>query len=193
MSESDKPNEFLWNTHSYVNEYIRFADTKAELVIGWTSALIGLLFATDFHHRLCQLNVASCIATFGLAVLVLAFVCAFRTVIPRLKTTQKTGYIFWGNILAHKTKDEYVTKVTVLKPDEQNEQVAQHLHDLSNVCDGKFWWVNRSIYLAFGGSLICGVMFLYFDKHPEKKQEQQQQQTENATTHSQPFPTATLR
>ena len=43
MADEQDQNEFFWKVHSYTNEYIRFADTKAELVIGWTLALVGAL------------------------------------------------------------------------------------------------------------------------------------------------------
>ena len=42
--------DFLWKTHSYMNDYIRFADTKAAVVIALSTALLGGLIAAEAHH-----------------------------------------------------------------------------------------------------------------------------------------------
>src|SRR5689334_35084 len=93
-SATEKPVEFLWNTHSYVNEYIRFADTKAELVIGWTSAVMGALLAADFDKNF-GLSASGILSAVGLGCLLAAFVCAFMAVVPRLRTTQAPAFIYW--------------------------------------------------------------------------------------------------
>ncbi len=41
--------EFLWKIHAYLNEYIRFADTKAAVCIAWSSAMLGTLFSAQIH------------------------------------------------------------------------------------------------------------------------------------------------
>src|SRR5262245_55396837 len=92
--------EFLWNVHSYINEYIRFGDAKAGLVIAWTTALIGGLVAVKFQEHF-KLTWQGGVSVFGFVLLVLAFICAFAAVIPNLGSSQHTGLIFWKNILNH--------------------------------------------------------------------------------------------
>src|SRR4051794_39473072 len=41
--------EFLWHTHEYLNEYARFADTKAAFAGAIASALIGALYSAKAH------------------------------------------------------------------------------------------------------------------------------------------------
>ncbi|MCY2926387.1 MAG: hypothetical protein NT031_13295 [Planctomycetota bacterium] len=44
--------EFAWNTHRYLNEYIRFADAKAGVVIAVCSALVASLYAGKVYSFL---------------------------------------------------------------------------------------------------------------------------------------------
>lgn len=158
-SDPDKLNEFAWNVHSYTNEYIRFADTKAELVIGWTSAIVGALLATDFEKHF-ALSIPGTICFAGFLLLLASFACGFWTVLPRLWTTQKLGFIFWDNIRAHKSKEAFVADLRQLSVDELNGHVIEHLHDLSLVCAAKLKWVKFSIWFAFTGSVVSGFMYL---------------------------------
>ena len=41
QQSSGPPLDFLWNVHSYTNEYIRFADAKAAFVVTIAAALVG--------------------------------------------------------------------------------------------------------------------------------------------------------
>lgn len=41
--------DFLWKTHSYTNDYIRFADPKAAILIAIASGLIAALFTAKCH------------------------------------------------------------------------------------------------------------------------------------------------
>lgn len=158
MSEQKPKSEFLWHVHSYMNEHIRHADLKAELVIGWTSALIGVLTATRFYESFDRslLGIASCAGFLALGV---SFILAFWTICPRLWTTQLPGFIFWRSILAHKDKTDFVTTLKQQPEDELESHVAGHLYDLSRVADAKFNFVGLSIYVAFGGSFVCGLTY----------------------------------
>jgi hypothetical protein len=42
--------EFAWHVHTYTNEYVRFADTKAAAVLAISAGLIGGLFAAKAHR-----------------------------------------------------------------------------------------------------------------------------------------------
>lgn len=151
--------EFLWNAHTYTNEHIRFADTKAELVIGWTSAILGALLASDFERHFAATTVGA-LAFAGFAFLVAAFVAAFLAVIPRQPWKSEPGLIYWREILAHKDKAAYVAAIKAMPSDALPTHVGTHLYALARVCDKKFRFVTASIILAMIGSLLAGVMFL---------------------------------
>jgi hypothetical protein len=160
VTDEEQRNEFAWNVHSYVNEYIRFADTKAELVIAWITAVLGALFAVKFHEKFgCSLVGILRIAGFSL--LVLGFVCAFWVIRPRLKSTQIPGFIFWNSIRAHDSKDVFVDALQQQSSADLQRQVAGHLYDLSGVSQSKFRWVSISILFAFLGSMVSGLTYLF--------------------------------
>lgn len=161
MDETQFRESFLWHVHSYVNEYIRFADTKASLVIGWTSALIGVLTASNFHKRF-EWSPPGIICVAGFLGLIAAFVCAFIAIWPRLRTSQSKGFIFWKSILANGNREIFVAAFNQETAGALLEGVSQHLHDLSGVCSKKFCWVSYSIVFAFIGSILCGTMYLWF-------------------------------
>jgi hypothetical protein len=94
--------DFLWKTHSYISEYIRFADTKATVVIALSTGLLAALLATKAHHW-CAPSTLSPInpvwkdtwlgagACSAYTLLVLAFICAILALSPRLWSTQVAG------------------------------------------------------------------------------------------------------
>jgi hypothetical protein len=159
MDQTPDRTAFLWNVHSYVNEYIRFTDTKAELVIGWTSAVAGALLAARFQDGFTT-SFTGVLSFAGFMCLIAAFACAFHAVFPRLVTTNLAGFTFWRSILAHKSKEVFLARVSEQNTPQLEREVAGHIWDLSHVCDAKFACVNRSIVLAFVGSVLCGLMYL---------------------------------
>ncbi len=151
--------EFSWNVHSYLNEYIRHADTKAELVIAWTSALVGALVAGKYQDKF-DYSLSGIMSLAGFLLLVSGFITAFQCVKPRLKSLQIPGFIFWDSILAHKDRDTFLGEFANLSDESLGQHVSQHLFDLSNVAHAKYWWVGISIRLACAGSLLSGLMYL---------------------------------
>lgn len=87
--------EFIWKTHDYTNNYIRFADTKAALIIALTSGLLASLLGVKAHHYCSpsRLNLREPVwldswlgsfAFLAFTFLILGFCCAMLTIAPRL-------------------------------------------------------------------------------------------------------------
>lgn len=159
-TDQDSRNEFLWNVHSFMNEYIRFADTKAQLVIGWATAIAGTLVASDFLHPM-EFTPIKVARLASVLLLALAVASAIFAINPRLRTKQPKGYIFWLSILGHGSRDSFLQATDTIGASEAGEHVASHLYDLSGVCRDKYWWVNVSILLAFVGSTFSGILYLF--------------------------------
>lgn len=96
--------DFLWKTHSYLNDYIRFADTKAALVIALSTALMGGMLSVEAHHwcspRLLDIENPAWKQTWlgvgaviSLSSLTLAFLSSILTLNPRLWSTATSGLI----------------------------------------------------------------------------------------------------
>ena len=105
--------DFLWKTHSYLNDYIRFADTKAAIVIVLSTAILGGLVSVKAHHwcgpsRLDLENAAFRETMIGIgafasfAFLNMAFSCAILALAPRLWVQKVTGIV---NTVKHWFKD----------------------------------------------------------------------------------------
>ena len=156
-ADSKQRVEFLWRAHSYVSDYVRFADTKAQLVVGWTTAILGAFIAGGFyqHHNPSYWHLA------GFSLLVAAMICAVLAITPRLRTSQPKGFVFWDSILAYNDRQAFLHAVNGLQEADAAQQLAGHLFEISKVCRDKFWWVNLSIVLSFVGSLFCGVLYIF--------------------------------
>lgn len=94
--------DFLWKTHSYLNDYIRFADTKAGIIMALSTALLGGLVASKVHHwcgpsRLDLENpdfratVVGSGAFSAFALLIVAFCFAVLALAPRLWVQKVRG------------------------------------------------------------------------------------------------------
>lgn len=148
--------ESLWNCHAYLNEYIRFADAKAGVVLTFTSALFAGLSATGLHQAILSdqaalLLVAVILLAFGS--LVSSIVAAVLAVLPRTKKTQERNVLSWPDIAAFATVAAYEEAWTAAASSCQiTPQLIRHLYLLGQVCERKYRWVHRSILLTAIGA-----------------------------------------
>jgi hypothetical protein len=164
--QSDR-NDFLWNVHGYVNEHIRFADTKAAIVLAWAGAIVGGLVSNGSYKnfqegRLFQpeswlLAWATLIAFLLLAI---AWLVAVLVVTPRVTYSDggMKGLIFWRQVKMFPDATNYTTAVEQCS----NLQacVAEHVYDLSNVADQKFIRVSYSILIALAGTALATLIYI---------------------------------
>ena len=92
--------QFLWQTHSYLNEYARFGDTKAGFAGAAAAALLGALYSAKAHIPLLQTSIgqwpfSNWLIAAALGLLIAAATIAVWTIRPRLGSTQDKGLIFW--------------------------------------------------------------------------------------------------
>jgi len=164
-------NSFLWNVHSYMNEYIRFADTKAGVVTAWSTALLSVLVATRaFNHFLdgklwC---VTGWIALLSFALLAGAFGTAVFVIAPDLRVGGKEkrtrDLIFWKSVREFKNADEY--RQAVESETDPIRPLASHVYSLADVAKRKFRCVDLSILLAAVGTLFAIVVIFALNDTP---------------------------
>lgn len=161
--------EFLWNVHSYLNEYIRFADAKAVVVIAWASALFGALHSADAHHFLDPrtftltspefwLSLHGIGAFLGFALLTGSFTVAVGSIIPRLWDGTKPGFIFWGNVLRYAGPADFYS--ALLNEPDLPRHLAEHIYTLARIATTKYSRIAWAIRLAFLGSIAAGLTVL---------------------------------
>jgi hypothetical protein len=167
-SEAEKLKlESAWKVHTYLNEYIRFADQKAGVFLAFQGGLLTALFTAKLHHDVAAAPFGSwptfC-ATVGFIFLPLGACFALFAVAPRLPTAAvliqrywpwakivsppPPGIIYWEQILGHEEAASYSAALNGRGATEWVDAVAQHAFVLASVASKKFKWVNRSWYCS---------------------------------------------
>lgn len=155
--------ESAWAIHSYVNEYIRFGDAKALVVIAWCSSLIAGLYSLNAHRLIVDLweqfswpavlHALGAVLAFGL--LVAGFTFSVLAIRPNLTTSRERGVIFWQTVRNFDTGTDYAQHLRGMGVIEFHEEVGRHIFDIAGIATRKYWWVNRSIWLAAAGSIVA--------------------------------------
>lgn len=158
--------DFLWKTHGYTNDYIRFADSKAGFIAVSVAGLVGALFATHVFDALCQTPldrwpVRCWLAMLALVLLVISFILAIVAIRPRLRSTVRKGFIYWESILAHGSELEFAAQSHKLDSDAMEQNVSRHLYVLALICTRKYFWANLSMWMGgVGGVIACVVVLI---------------------------------
>ncbi len=158
--------EFLWQVHSYQNEYIRFADSKAAVTSAWCTALIGALYASELHKSTSASAACVTLGVIAASGLVAGFVFSVLALTPRLrfdrwsigkakvKPPPQTGLIYWGQVHKFAKADDYCSVMNEATDEDHVEQLALHVHVLSDIAVAKFRLVNFAIWASALGSLF---------------------------------------
>lgn len=157
---------FLWNVHSYINEYIRLSDAKAGIVLTYCSALLGVFFSADLQRAFVARQPsqwgwcgAVCLAAFIL--LLAAALLAVSSVWPRLSRGNRPSLIFWDGILLHQGPPAFSKAFEDLSWSGLAQELAHHVYTLSSICSRKYKWVRLSMLAGSIGSLLIAAVFLF--------------------------------
>jgi len=156
--ENEAAGPFLWNVHSYINEYIRFADTKAALVIAYGSALAGVFYAKGLHKAplACPINrwdERLALSALAIGLVLTSVLVAVIAIMPQLRSSGRKGIVFWNDIVAHKNSDGYHGAVAGLPPQELLRQLSRHVYFLSVIARRKYVLTRVSMIGSLAGSL----------------------------------------
>jgi hypothetical protein len=180
--------DFLWKVRDGVIGDIRFADTKAVMVIGFCSAFISGMFHARLQRFLrCGLSfsniglyetlmgIGTALALLLLGGAIAASVWAF---IPRLwdrrlawgarikhvfwrQPASTQGFLYWEHIRAHGSPLDLWKGVSPLGEAEIAEKVSEHLFVLSCVATDKYMNLTRSVRLAVPGGLLAAILLFF--------------------------------
>jgi hypothetical protein len=130
--------EFLWNVQRYINEYLRFGDTKAALAVATVSAIIGSLFKINAQKAFLHISGHwGCFAWLSLsafALLAISAVLGIIAVTPPLKQQKTRGLMYWVEVAAHKDGLDYWNDLRAHSEVERLQVLAQHVFIVSRVC-----------------------------------------------------------
>jgi hypothetical protein len=157
--------EYLWHLSQYINEHVRFSDTKAGSVVVLAGAVLSLLYSGGFYHAFADAPITQ----WGLRSVasLLTFLCLGGSVLlsawsmrPRLIRNYSTGFIFWESILAHGSSREYTRQLHRQTRQQLLDHLAEQIYNVSAVASTKFRWVGRSITLCMAGALIGALVLV---------------------------------
>jgi hypothetical protein len=153
--------DFSWNVHKYLNDYIRFADTKAALVVLVCTSMLGAMFVKGMHTQITAVPLkeqgfVGLLIIFGYLGLLAGIVLAIFVINPRLPGNANRGLIFWEDIKAI-TRDEYLKVIRSSTSRDFADHIAGHVFTLSSVCSEKYAWLVYSIYIS-GFGAMCSLL-----------------------------------
>jgi hypothetical protein len=157
--------EYAWRVHEYINEYIRFSDSKGGAVIAFGSGLIAVLYAAGLHKEALlkvplQWGWSGILAAVSFCCLGAGIALAGFSIKPRLTNEQSRGFVFWESILGYGTPADLWRDLRTRNEEHLGEHLVHHLHTLAGVCRRKYRWVGLSMWFTFIGALagIVGLM-----------------------------------
>lgn len=165
-AELKAQSEYLWNTHKYKNDYIRFADTKAAFTVAFCSALLAAMYKDGLHQVFLATapkvwSPTAWIAVGSFLSLAIAIGCGVWTIRPRLSSRQPKGLIYWGGIAEHGSPEMFWNSLRTQSQDQLTEHLAHHVFRLSELAKQKYFWVSVSMTAgaAGGGLAVLALLF----------------------------------
>ncbi|HYH82231.1 MAG TPA: Pycsar system effector family protein [Longimicrobium sp.] len=165
VEEDEFMEQYLWNVNQYLNEHVRFSDTKAGSVIVLSGALLSMLYGGGLHRTFAAVplgawrlrGVAALVTFLLLGGSVLAAAWSMR---PRLVRGFARGYVFWESILAHGSPMAFVRDLNLRSRQELLDHLAIQLYAVSGICSTKFRWVGRAVVLCLTGAMLAAVVLI---------------------------------
>lgn len=155
--------EFLWHSHAYVNEYIRFADAKAAFIVTLASGALAAFWSVGvLDIRLASPSQWGLVASLGglaSALLILSICLAGWAVKGRTPTVTGSG-ISWVEI-ARGSADELASLIESSSDVDLSKRLAAHVFELSSVCQQKYQVVECALWAVFSGGFL-GLLAILF-------------------------------
>lgn len=167
---------FAWSTHQYLNDYIKFADAKAGVLMTLAGGLLVFTLRLDSFERA---EDAKWFAILGIGCLSLSFVAGILTVTPRLFTKETKqhpwlslrqsfrpsltakGLIFWNGIQAYQDVEEFKREFFSRECQGLVDAVCEHNEELSAILCRKFFylcWAMRLLWIGLTATAVfCAV------------------------------------
>jgi hypothetical protein len=159
--------DFAWKTHEYLHNYVRFADTKAALVIAWCSTVLGALYAAGLHSAVAPSRFtvtdwsgAATAAATAVWLLAPSLLLAAWAIAPRLNTKQRGGLVFWDSIRVNADEEIFARALAHRDPRHLTHHLCIQIYTVAGIAKRKYWCVLVSVYLSLAGSILAGLAFL---------------------------------
>jgi hypothetical protein len=159
---SSFPTEFLWNVQKYINDYLRFGDTKAALAVATVSAIMGALFKVKaqeaFLHAVGQWGCIAWLSLTAFAFLAVSAVLGIVAITPPFGQPKTRGLMYWAEVATYKDDVEYSNDLLAHDAEARFRVLARHVFIVSRVCTLKYRLVRLCILTGVVGA-TCAALF----------------------------------
>jgi hypothetical protein len=154
--------ENLWKTYEAINEFIRFADTKATTILAVNGVIAGFYFSnigaiqTILQQR--PIALVPLLTSTGFILISSGF--SAYCIIPRLRMNKSNCLIFFCDIANYKTADAYKEAI---ENEMSDKEIEKHLTDQiwanSKIANRKYYAVTISI-IIFVALVVSSILFM---------------------------------
>lgn len=157
------PEEHYWNTFTQINEWIRFADTKAGALITMNSIIIGFIASnlTTVKETISQNNCLIALSLLGSLSLLASLLFALKCILPNLSVGEPKSNIFFKHISKKHSNAQEFKKLLDNSPDILGDLKTQ-IWANSRVADNKYSAVNNSI-IAFSFLIGFSILIIFVE------------------------------
>jgi hypothetical protein len=155
--------EFAKFVHTYIREFIKFADQKAGFAFATASAVLTFLVRRGAHKSLlvplATRGFSEWAAFLACLLIGLSALLSLLVVLPRLRGRGE-GVIYWKGILQSGTETNYVSKIQQSSNDALTAAVLQHCYQLAEIADRKYELLKWAIWSGVIGAVIAASVLL---------------------------------
>jgi hypothetical protein len=146
----------------YLTDNIKFADSKAGVLIGVDGLLLRSAIDYFDSHGI---TIASLVESFsmrlfpvlGAAFLIAGIVLSLAVVFPRRGAGAKKGFIFWENIAQYPSAREYTKDLMNTGEEELDKNMAEQHYYVSMTATKKYTLLRRAFWASSLGALCIVV------------------------------------
>jgi Family of unknown function (DUF5706) len=153
---------------SYLTDNIKFADSKAGVLIGMDGLLLraaidyfksaGITIETIFAPTV---SVGLLSVIFGSVFLIIGIILALAVVFPRRTSGLRQGFVYWESIAKYPSAHDYTDDVMKISEDDLDRQMAQQQYYISITATRKYRMLRRAFWVSsFGAVLIVITAFI---------------------------------
>lgn len=161
-TRNEAADSFGSDVHSYIREYIQFADQKAAFLFAGVAAMTAFLHGRGITKLWFkdprQWAIPDAIAFIAVTGLLVGATLAVFVVLPRLGGAAR-GIVFWNAITLFENGKDYAAHVQKCDPAELATAKLEHCHELARVCRRKYRIVAWALWCGSFG-LLASVAYL---------------------------------
>lgn len=157
-------NENYWNTYQMVNDWTKFSDTKAGILVTVYGVILTIIYsnATEVYNGISSSCIVLILSSICIILSIISIFFAFQCLNPRLKNNNPKSVLYFGHIAKNKNYNDYFQHSEDVFSDENktSEQLAEQVYVNSTIAWKKFSNVSLSIRFFFASILVLIIILI---------------------------------